>query len=383
MKNKILCAVGLLLLAFLSGCWSNNEPERMLYVHGLGVDFEDGEYKVYVQIINFRNVAKSEQPTSESNQAEVGFAAGKTVSEAIIKLYHSADEKVYWGHLTFIVLSKNVLDNGRLNSVIDGFVRYRDTRYRVWLYSTEDPVKDILLTIPIINTAITLSTLGDPSNSYEQESFIEPVNMRRMIIQMDEPSYEAVIPYITITRNWETVEGKDPIAKLQGVGVVTPKEFKGFISGEKADGLQWMNKETKRGEVTIHLDGGEEDYITVILEKLKVDIRPVTEGDTVKFDIDVKMTGGIGLLHRSTNYDTVKKKTEEKIADDIKKTYREALDRDIDIYRLSEVLYRKNNKEWKRLQQNGKVELSEDSIRSLNVQVNVKSGRKQLKETIQ
>ncbi len=31
---------GFLLVILLSGCWGHNEPERMLYTHGLGIDYE-------------------------------------------------------------------------------------------------------------------------------------------------------------------------------------------------------------------------------------------------------------------------------------------------------------------------------------------------------
>lgn len=382
-KNKLLFLMSMIMLtAFLAGCWSDNEPERMLYVHGLGVDYEEGEYKLYAQIINFKNVAKSEQPVSEKNQSEVGFASGKTIDEAIFKLYHTVDQKVFWGHMTYIVFSEEALNNGRMNPVLDSFLRYRETRYRVWLYSTDAPVKDVLLTIPIINTAITLSKLGDPTNSYKQESFVEPVNMRQMIIGLDEPSHEAIIPYITVVNNWETVEGKDPIAKLTGFGVLTPKEFKGFIVEDKARGAQWMKNETKRGEVTFSLNPDEEGSMTVILEDVKVKVKPIVKGDSVKFDVKVKIKGIVSVISTDPTYKEIKKKTEETVKKQIMTTYKEALDRNIDVYRLSETVYRKELKTWKRLQQDGKIQLTEDSIRSLDINVTIKSGRKQLTETI-
>ncbi|HEX5564338.1 MAG TPA: Ger(x)C family spore germination protein, partial [Sporosarcina sp.] len=79
--NKRMIGFILLLLAALSlsGCWDNNEPERMLYVNGIGIDYKNGQYELYAQIINFSNTAKSEQPTNiETTQAEVGHASGKS-----------------------------------------------------------------------------------------------------------------------------------------------------------------------------------------------------------------------------------------------------------------------------------------------------------------
>lgn len=379
-KSIVLCLV---LVALLSGCWGDNEPERMLYIHGFGIDYEDDEYKIYSQIINFKNVAKSDQPSADPNQSEVGYASGKTIDEAIFKLYNSADKKIFWGHLTYIILSEKALKNGAMNSVIDTLIRYRETRYQVWLYSTDDPVEDVLLTIPIINTAITLSKLGDPMNSYEQESLVEPVDIRRMIIGLNEPGHEMVIPYFSITENWETATGKDKIAQLSGVGLITPKAFKGFIKGENINGLKWMNEKTKRAEVTFSLNDDEEDVMSVILQKIKVKVKPVVEGDSVKFDIDVEMQGEVSAIPIKIKKDDIRKKAEQEIKKQIEETYKEALALDVDIYRLSEYLYRKDVKAWKRIQQNGKVELAEDSIRTLNVKITeLASGRKTFVETI-
>lgn len=381
-RNKliVLCFV---LVAMLSGCWGTNEPERMLYIHGFGIDYEDDEYKIYTQIINFKNVAKSEQPSTDPNQSEVGYASGKTIDEAIFKLYNSADEKIFWGHLTYIILSEEALKNGAMNSVIDTLIRYRETRYQVWLYSTDDPVQDVLLTIPIINTAITLSKLGDPMNSYEQQSLVEPVDIRRMIIGLNEPSHEMVIPYFSITENWETTIGKDKIAQLSGAGLLTPKAFKGFIKGEKIYGLKWMNEKTKRAEVTFSLDADKEEVMSAILQKIKVKVKPVVKGDSVKFDIEVEMQGEVSAIPVKIKKDEIRKKAEQEIKRQIEETYKEALKKDVDIYRLSEFLYRKDVKAWKRLQQNGKVELAEDSIRTLNVKITeLESGRKSFVETI-
>ena len=89
-----------------------------------------------------------------------------------------------------------------------------------------------------------------------------------------------VIPYIIITENWETVEGKDKMVLLAGVGLITPQGFKGFINKDKMLGLRWMNNKTKQGEVTFSINSDVKDVITVKLEKIKVKVKPVLDGDT-------------------------------------------------------------------------------------------------------
>lgn len=381
-RKKIALFTILFMVLLLSGCTDNSEPERMLYIHGLGVDYEDNKYTIYVQVINLGGVAKSEQPQAESEHSEVGRASGKTVDEAIFNLYHSLDQKLFWGHLSFVVFSEEALKNGRMNSVIDLLSRYRETRYHIWLYSTEDSVKDVLLTVPIIKTSIVLATLGDPKNSFKQESFIEPINMRLAIIGLNEPSHEVVLPTISVVKNWETTTGKDKIGKLTGGGVVSPDDFKGFITGENARGLRWMSNKTKRTEISLGAIGNE-DSVTIKTGKIKVHVDPVVKGDSVRFDIHIKMAIEIGSIQRKISVDQVRREYEEKVKREIKETYEEALKKDIDIYRLSEYLYRKDVKAWKRIEKNGKVPLSENSIGKLDIKIKeIKSGRKSFTGTL-
>lgn len=57
---------------------------------------------------------------------------------------------------------------------------------------------------------------------------------------------------------------------------------------------------------------------------------------------------------------------------------------DIDIFRLSEYLYRDNVKAWKNLESNGKIPLTKDSISKIDIHINkVNAGRKTFEETIE
>lgn len=374
----------IMIIIMLSGCWSTNEAERMLYVFGLGIDYKDNQYEVSAQIIDLSIIARSDQPQSEAEQSAIGSASGKTLDEAIFNLYKSLDEKAYWGHLTQVIFSEEALKEGRMNWIIDALNRFVETRYQILVYSTKDSVNEVLLTVPIINTTLNLSKIANPKNTFEQDSFVEELDIRNLIISLNEPSHEAKIPFIQIKKNWESVSGKTDKAAITGVGVVTSNHFKGFIVGEKANGLQWMNNDSIRGEITFLLDEADEkSFTSVTLTNPRIKIKPIVKNDSVKFDIDVSMEATVKSIPFKVSENVIIKRLKEKIKDDIKVTYQEGLDKDIDIYRLSEHLFRKNFKEWERLKKDGKVELTEESIQ-LEIEIRkLRIGRKALTETIQ
>ncbi|WP_153732563.1 Ger(x)C family spore germination protein [Sporosarcina obsidiansis] len=379
--NKWIVGMCIVCTTLLSGCWDSSEPERILYINGVGVDYKDGKYEVYVQIIDFANTAKSEQPTTNQPQAEVGFAKGDTIDEAFFELYHSIDQKVFWGHFSYLVVSEEVMKNEKVSPIIDSFIRYRETRYQIWVYTTQDPVQEVLLVRPVINKAITLSKLGDPENSFEQESFIYPVNLRKLIIGLDEPGHEMAIPLITVKENWESMKESIKAPVLSGIGVITRDGFKGFISGDNARGMQWMSNETKRGQVTFTSDEGHP--ITVIIDKVKVKITPDVRNG-MKFNVDVELNGTMSVVEGSITTKQIKEGVEKDVFDQIMATYHDALEKDIDVYRFSEQLYRKELNTWREHQEDGRIELTEDSFGKLTVRVTtLNSDRKTFKETIE
>lgn len=381
-KSNYLLLLLLLLTVLLYGCWDDEQPERMLYINGIGVDFKNGQYEVYAQIISFANIAKSDQPPGDEPQAEVGHAKGDTMDEAIYELYHSVDQKVYWGHFSYIVISEEVMKKEKLNPIIDSFIRYRDTRYQIWVYTTKNPVQDVLLVRPVINRAVTLSKLGDPENSFQQESFIQPVNIRKLIIQLNEPSHEALIPLIDVEENWRSSKGAIKAPVLAGVGAVTDKGFKGFLEKGDVRGIQWMSNGMKRGEVTFEANGG--DFLTIIIDHLKVKIEPVVNAGRVKVDVEVKLNATVYLVQGNPTISEIEEGIKEEIKKEIMDTYLAAMQKKIDVYRFSEKLYRSDLKAWKQVQHEGEVELTEDTIRKLTVKIEkLVSERKSLRETIE
>lgn len=371
-------------LVFIGGCWDQTEPERMLYIHAIGVDFKDNKFEIYSQIIDFANAAKSDQPVSQAVQSEVGFAKGDTLEEAFFELYHSTDQRLFWGHLSYLVLSEELLKNGMADPVIDSFIRYRETRYQIWLYCTKDPVQDVLLTTPIINTAITLSNLANPTNTFKQSSFIHPVDIRTFIINVNEPSHEAAIPFVKVTENWETVEGKNTSPSINGVGIVTSEGLKGYLLDEEVKGLQWVQKDTVRGEVSVKKSTDDNDFISFVLDKLKTKITPIIDGDKVKFQIEIHARGELSSIQGKSSYSKIEKIIKEEIEKQVRETYIHALRKDIDIYRFSEQVYRKKNTFWKKHHKDGKIDLDENSIEKITVEFeNIKAGRKSGKETIE
>ncbi|MFM9533689.1 Ger(x)C family spore germination protein [Lysinibacillus sp. IITD104] len=382
--NKLLFLI-LSSTLLLAGCWDVTEPQRMYYINAVGVDFEDDKYKVYLQIINFADVARSQQSGGDVEPAEVGYAEGKTIEEAIYKLYRSSDQEIFWGHMRYLIFSERAMENERSIPVIDTFIRFRETRYHIWVYCTKDPINDLMLVTPILRNSMTASKLSNPLSTNKQLSFVQPINLRELIIGLNEPSHEVSIPYVKIMKNWENDKEQTEETSFSGIGILSKDGVKGFITDSSTRGNQWMNDKTSRGEVTIKIEGGERDYLTIDLDHLNLEVKPiVNKNNQVQFEVDIKIQGILNGFKGKITTDEVRKNIAQQIEKEIKETYQEGLKLDADVYRLSEYLYRSNVKVWKKIEHNGKIPLTVDSISKINVHVNkINPGRKTFDETIE
>lgn len=376
-KNGFLLLLSMILL---TGCWDSNENTRMFYAHALGIDYKEGEYVVYTQLISFINVAKSDSVNQDNIQSEVNSYTGHTLNEALDKLYNEVDQKVYWGHLSFIIFSEEALKGDRLNNVINATTRFIETRYLTWIYATDDPISDFLTVLPLLKGAITLTRLSDPLNPYESQSFIEPINIRKLIIDLNEPGHEAKIPYVQIEKGWQNQKGSNQSVKQAGVAIITPKTFKGFVKGEQSHGLKWVTDEFFQARITAKYNS---EYLSATINHVKTKITPIVEGSKIKFDIDITLTASLASFTGDINAKEVEDAVVKQMKKEIKDTYQAGLDKEVDIYQFSESLYRQDVKAWKKFNTNGKIELSEDSLRNIRVDVQkVDSGRKAFKESI-
>lgn len=383
-KNIMLVILMLTTTLLMSGCWDVTEPQRMYYVQGVGVDYKDNEYIAYIQLMNFANVAKTEQSNPQAAPTEVGKATGKTIEEAIYKLYRSMDQEVFWGHMTFLLFSEKAMESEHAIPIIDTFLRFRETRYHIWVYCTQDPIEEVLLVSPILEKSPTATKLSNPKNTSKQESFVEPVNLRQLVIGLNEPNHEMKVPFISINQDWETAKESRTETVFAGVGILSKNTFKGFIKGNTARGIEWMNDATKQGEITVKLDNTEErDYLTVDIKKLDVNVKPIVQNNQVKFEVYLKFNTILNGFKGKVTASQVRKKVESEVKKEIIATFEAGLNIDADVYRLSEYLYRDNVKVWKKIQKDGKIPLTKESISKIDIHINkVSPGRKSFEETI-
>jgi spore germination protein KC len=223
-----------------------------------------------------------------------------------------------------------------------------------------------------------LSRLSDPDAAYRQYSYIRSLDMREMIIANYEPPHELLLPLVESSKKyWQHDGDKQSIGLIKGYSIVKNNSYQGEIADGDAYGFRWIEKKFSR--TGLNLEMKNHANIGLMIGKRRVKITPVTADVQVQFDIQIKAKASIIKMDKTIPDSVLNSEAEKLIKREVQTTYQKGIELGADVYQLSSVLYKKNLPVWKKVQKGGKIPLTMNSIRKLDVTVMVEDGGKQRK----
>ncbi|USK69068.1 Ger(x)C family spore germination protein [Peribacillus asahii] len=331
-------------LLFLSGCWDQKNIQDIHYVTTFGVDYKDGKYIVYVQLIDFAGVAKQEVKPTTPSRSYIGHNSGKTITEAINNLYKTAQQRLFLGHVHTFILTENALKQD-INDIIDAAFRNNFIRYSSNFFVTKKPLDELLKITGFFNLSPMYSELHFPDEVYRNRSFIRPITIQEFIAKYREAAVTAIVPSIT----WNAKDWKDNTKKklktftIDGAYTLFYNKSKPWYSEEELAGVRWMTKNTTRTPVDIQTKDG---FAYFSMAHPKTKIKPIIEGNQAKFIIHCSVSGRILGLTSHKSIKALEKSLKSSIAHDIRKTFEVGLRNNADPLNLGGTLYRKELRFW-------------------------------------
>ncbi|MTW84572.1 Ger(x)C family spore germination protein [Virgibacillus dakarensis] len=333
----------ILILAITSGCWDEKEIGEVNYASTIGIDYVDGQYKLYVQMLDFVNVAKHEgEKQGESAPLFLGKGSGETIAEAVNNLYRTSQQPINWGHIGAIIFSKSVLENG-IQKVQQSIQRNGEFRYTPWMFGTKEPIEKILGTSGFFQLPPLYTILYKPNDTYKVFSYIEPIRMYSFVSTYKDPGGTALLPSLSFTTgDWVKKEEKDKMhketVKVNGVFPISEGKYKQWMSFDEIVGLRWIEPKTSNTPVSIRYHG--EMIGMVEIQKPKAHIKLSGSGKETKFTIEVKLKGFVTDLMKELPEKEIERIVKKQIKKEIVTTYQKGIEKNVDVYNLKNKLYR-------------------------------------------
>ncbi|WP_102262618.1 Ger(x)C family spore germination protein [Mesobacillus jeotgali] len=349
----------MIILILQTGCTDIKETQDLNYATAIGVDYKDGKYHTYIQLVDLMKVAKTEGGDSSPAKMWVSKAEGEIFIDSFFEIYKTAQERFVWAHVTAIVLSEAALQQG-FQEIFDGLTRYHEFRLTPWVYGTNESIEDILSTKGFFGQTSLNTILHHPESIFQQSSELKPIQLFELARQIYEPAFTANLPSLSINRSqWKEAEKKEAKLYLNGAYFIKNDEYKGFFSTKELKGLRWTTPEMERIQVLIPNEGGP-SFLTVF-EDPKV--KYVSNGSEV--DIMVNVKGNLANRENNKNLKLAEMKElcESIIKKEIQGQYELGIEQKTDFLNLEHVLYRQS---WRKT-----AKLTQASLNKVKVNVDI------------
>jgi Ger(x)C family germination protein len=371
-------------LLFGSGCATDvKDIEKLSYATAIGVDYRDGKYHGYLQFIDFQSFGKTSEGQKQPTKTWVGEGVGSTFEQTLFDLYQTAQERIYWGHMTAIMISESAFKQG-FGGIYDSFVRYHEFRLTPYVYGTRESIREIFSTVGFFGQSPLSTILHEPKGTYSQTSFIKEVQLHRLIGQINEPGFTSCIPVLAINKKQWTEKNKtEPKLMIDGAIFLKNEAFRSYIPLKELFGLRWIQRGTVRAGIPV--PNNSEPSVQIVVDNPKTKLKLVNAGDRPQYNIEMKATGYV--VNRTKNnllgLQQLTRKTTEVIEQEIRKSFKVGLEKETDIFNLEHNLYRYHYRQWKAISPAEVRLLNENAIRNVQIDLNIVHSSSEKNTTIQ
>ncbi|WP_106767668.1 Ger(x)C family spore germination protein [Paenibacillus faecalis] len=370
-RNIIKRVAILLIFSLLCGCWDNKEIEDINYVTAIGIDYVDDQYILYIQMLDFTNIAKTESGKSKSPpQVWTGKSTGKTLNQAISNIAESVQERTVLSHISSIIMSEKFLKTDVMNN-IDTIHRYYEIRLTPWVFGTKESIEKLMTTKPFYNTSPLKTILHEPLQEYKQKSDITPIQYIKFLLGLTEPATTTLLPNVAIDSSaWKMNMEQDPKLIIEGAHVMSNHKYNGYLTNEELTGLRWMQEETWRSPIHIKKEGIDVASMALVKPKIHKSLN-IIHGEP-KYHIQIELDGIVTEVLTELTKTELEKEAAEIVKREILDTYRNGLNIHSDVYNLEYLLFKKETGIWKKMKHTSEHLLSERSLDLVTVKVNIK-----------
>ncbi|RKP58045.1 Ger(x)C family spore germination protein [Cohnella endophytica] len=365
---RILVAVSALFV--LPGCWNSKDIQNMAYVTAVGLDYDDGNFITYIQVLNFSNVGRSENiEVGKTVPVWIGRGVGKTISESFSSIYSTSQMRVFWGHVKAIVCSENMLKRG-VREAFDAVNRYRELRYNLYIYGTNEKLSDIFVQKSIFNLSPLDTLMFTPEQIYAQRSSILSVTGNRFFSEINEPGEPGMLPSLAINKEvWKEDTKDKPMLQINGAYFFQATKMAAWLSEDELAGARWTQTKLKRCLIHVPLSG--KPIAAIVLNRPRYSVKVRFDKDEVKYDLKVRISGYLDELLQDIPITDLETMAEDVVRNQISDSFDNGLAKKVDVLQLEEHLYRDHPKRWHALHQTQNLSLKPGCIRNIDVKINI------------
>ncbi|WMM24274.1 Ger(x)C family spore germination protein [Tissierella sp. MB52-C2] len=342
-KFFVVILIMIIILSFLTGRGDYKELEEVSPVSGIAVDKTPDGYKLTAEIIDIDQSSKEPKFVSLKLSAE-----GKSIFDCIRNMIDITAKKLYFGHTSVIIVSKDVARDGVI-PILDFLFRDAEPRINMYMVVSDQDSASEILDLQSVSTDIRAFEIATMIVSSDQLSKTPNISIYQLANYIGTPGLYPVIPTVGMEIN----EGLETIV-LSGGTILKKDKLDGSIKSDDIKYLRFVRNEIKGGLLILEVSNS---TVSMEIFRNKTKVEPKMVNNQLSMDIKIKATVSIGEVDgyidtfREDNILRIKamaeKNLESEILQFIKTTQK---DSGLDIFGFGNIVKQKMPNLWKEIE---------------------------------
>jgi Ger(x)C family germination protein len=355
----------------LTGCAGIKNIQDLTYIVAIGMDYDEEkeEYVVYLQGLNFANVAKQEGgKPAESIPIFVAAASGETLNLAVSKLYRKSEPPLFFGHVKTLVLSQHLLKN-KSKEVLEEIGRNRSFRPTLRVVTTEEAIQEVFNVNALFNYPAIYTVLYIEKTKHLAQDEIKPSTLMDFLREYHEPMGTAKLPSVKIDKDSWVADQNYPVLFFNGYSVFEKQEYVREIPFDDAVYINWLLEKNISLDQRVEVDG--ELVAAVKLANPKMKIKYNKSASAPAFSIEISTSADLLEKLKDLPLDKFKKLMEEDIKAKVENIYQAGVENKLDLLNVGEKWFRQHPKKYHELNNSKQFYLQKNSLTDVKVDVEV------------
>lgn len=299
MRIRILLVLILLMMPFLSGCWSRIEVNDLAFVTAAGIDkMEDGKIRLALQVAIPRMLGAAGQG-GFGGEKDIGAKAvwvvsekGETILDAFRRLQEKLPRRIFFSHSGIIIIGEKMARDG-ISPILDFFIRQREARMRSYILFTKGEAVKILKFVPKLE-----KIPAEIMREEVKQNIGVKINLKDFVHMLVTEGTEPIAAEMELVpsnlMNGEASKELSPSnletnLSLKGSAIFNKDKLIGWMNDLETRGVLWLRKELKTGVVTVNIPKEKGNgKISVLILKAETQITPILRDGELNMEVKVR-----------------------------------------------------------------------------------------------
>lgn len=301
MKKLVLLLYIVIFVPLTTACWNYREVDKLTIVTGFSIDkTERGNYLLTFEVVDFNHAKEGQTIKSDLIETE-----GETLFSAIRNTLSRNAPKLYFGHSTVVIFSREVAQEGILK-VLDFFLRDAEPRLSINLFVTEEETAGEIFKVTPLTAEFISTEITEIIDEQKNLSKALAVPAYKFVNALAGDGISGIMTSLCTPDN-----NGEKIVQACGTAIFKKDKLQGFISNEETFALSFILNEVKGGILSVNV-GPEKDEERISLEILNssTKIKPVYENNELSIVVNVETKVALSELNSQKNYNDEKGRNE-------------------------------------------------------------------------